>query len=273
MTEEIRCWDDLAEVAALRAEVAALRAQRSEANGAEPAGCPMPGACAGAARPVYAVWYSDDAGSQESASDASAGDPPGTKRTLRCKAQGGAPMIVDGYEIKPNASLSGANLRGASLSGADLRGANLSGADLRGADLRGADLYNADLSGADLRGAGLSGADLYGADLYNATGILTLPVAEPRAYRWVAVAHSDGWRIAAGCRWFTVAEARAHWQCPSYSGPQSVRETVGPALDRLERQRPCGRADGCADFLGVDCQADRCEAMRVQDLPNEWRKP
>ena len=174
--------------------------------------------------------------------------------------------------------LRSSDLRDADLRSADVRDANLYGADmrssdLRGADLYGADLYNADLRGADVRGANLRDADLYGANLYNATGILALPVAEPRAYRWAAVAHSDGWRITAGCRWFTLDEARAHWQCPSYIGPQSVRETVGPALDWLERQRPCGRADGCADFLGVDCQADRCEAMRVQDLPEEWRKP
>ena len=69
MTEEIRCWDDLAEIKRLRAElsalaeikrlraeikrlraeVEALRAERGERVGAEPAGCPMPGACAGAA--------------------------------------------------------------------------------------------------------------------------------------------------------------------------------------------------------------------------------
>ena len=97
-------------------------------------------------------------------------------------------MIVNGYEIKPKANLSGADLRGAdlrganlhraNLSGADLRGAdlrranlhraNLSGADLRGVDLRGVDLYGANPSGADLRGADLRGVDLYGADLYGA---------------------------------------------------------------------------------------------------------
>ena len=130
-------------------------------------------------------------------------------------------MIVNGYEIKPDAN----------LYGADLRGANLSGANLSGADVRDANLYGANLSGADVRDT-----NLYGANLYNATGIIPLPVAEPRVYRWVAVAHSDGWRIAAGCRWFTVAEARAHWNSPEYIGPQSVRDTVGPALDWLERQ-------------------------------------
>ena len=48
-----------------------------------------------------------------------------------------------GYEIKPGANLSEADLRGSDLSGSDLSGANLRGADLRGANLREADLREA----------------------------------------------------------------------------------------------------------------------------------
>ena len=64
----------------------------------------------------------------------------------------------DVYEIRPNANLKGANLKGANLSGADLRGTNLSGADLRGVYLRGTDLRGANLENtlrtrADLRNA------------------------------------------------------------------------------------------------------------------------
>jgi hypothetical protein len=59
-------------------------------------------------------------------------------------------MNINGYEIKPNANLSGANLSCANLRGADLRGADLSCANLRGANLRGANLRGADLSGANL---------------------------------------------------------------------------------------------------------------------------
>ncbi len=47
-------------------------------------------------------------------------------------------MEVNGYTIKPEADLRGADLRGAELSKADLRGAILFRADLRGADLFGA---------------------------------------------------------------------------------------------------------------------------------------
>ena len=104
-------------------------------------------------------------------------------------------MKVNGYEIKPEANLRGADLSGANLSrtdlsradlsetnlretnlsradlsetnlrGADLRETNLSRANLRGANLRWADLRGADLREANLREADLFGANLYGADL------------------------------------------------------------------------------------------------------------
>ena len=74
-------------------------------------------------------------------------------------------MIINEYNIKPFANLSGANLHGANLRGANLRGANLHVANLRGADLRGADLRDANLCDAALSGSNLCGADLRGADL------------------------------------------------------------------------------------------------------------
>jgi hypothetical protein len=82
-------------------------------------------------------------------------------------------MKINGYEIKPGADLSGANLRYADLRYADLSGANLyyanlSGADLSGAILRRVNLSDAYLSGADLSGAILSGADLRYANLRRA---------------------------------------------------------------------------------------------------------
>ena len=86
----------------------------------------------------------------------------------------------------------------------DLRGADLSGADLRGADLRGADLYGADLRGADLRGA---------------SGILVLG-QDSRGFRWGVVLPADATgqpMIKAGCRWFTVEQARAHWRAAEYA--------------------------------------------------------
>lgn len=93
---------------------------------------------------------------------------------------------------------------------ADLRGADLRGADLSDANLSGANLRWADLSGADLRRADLSEADLSEADLREAEGIVDVGY-DPRGYRFIGVSHPEGWRVLAGCRWFTIPEAIAHW--------------------------------------------------------------
>ena len=115
------------------------------------------------------------------------------------------------------ANLSEANLSEANLTGANLTGANLSEAYLGGANLTGADLRGADLSCADLSGADLSEADLSGADLSGAAGIIELPVGDPRGYRSFAVKHDRGWIIFAGCRKFTIPEAKDHWGDDSYN--------------------------------------------------------
>ena len=126
--------------------------------------------------------------------------------------------------IIEGAFLRGADLKRADLKRADLRGADLTGANLRGADLTGANLYGANLTGANLRGADLTGANLHKANLTDTTfarvanitdscsaiGIIDAGT-DSRGYRWVAVQHDDGPRIYAGCRWFTLSEAHAHW--------------------------------------------------------------
>ena len=94
--------------------------------------------------------------------------------------------------------------------GARGKRAVLTDADLTGADLTGAVLTDADLTGAVLRHAVLRHAVLTGAVLTGAVGIIDAG-QDPRGYRFVGVRHTDGWRVAAGCRWFTIAEARAHW--------------------------------------------------------------
>jgi hypothetical protein len=113
-------------------------------------------------------------------------------------------------------------------------------ADLSYADLREADLTKADLRGANLSGANLSYADLRyanprGVDLSGAVGLLSLPVAELRHYRHVAVWHGE-WIIFAGCRRYTIAQASKHWLSENYKGPASVHETYGAALEWLEKQ-------------------------------------
>ena len=73
--------------------------------------------------------------------------------------------IVNGYEIKPNADLPYANLRGADLTGAHLEGAFLQHAYLEGAILKDANLEGAFLELAYLEDANLEGAHLKDADL------------------------------------------------------------------------------------------------------------
>jgi len=99
------------------------------------------------------------------------------------------------------------------------------GADLARAYLRGADLRGADLTGADLRGAYLRGANLTGADLTGADGVLAIGPIDT----WImyAVRFPDGPRIKAGCRWFTVAEAREWW---GEGGAAQDTVTHGPRM-------------------------------------------
>ena len=121
-------------------------------------------------------------------------------------------MLINGVEVKIE---SGADLREADLRGADLYGANLREANLRGANLCGTNLYGANLRGADLYGANLRGANLYvanlrGADLREAKGYLCLGW-DPRGYHFRAIQFDNVWHITAGCRNFTLDEARIHW--------------------------------------------------------------
>ena len=69
---------------------------------------------------------------------------------------------------------------------------------------------HADLAHADLRGANLMGANLRGANLTHAIG--AIDCGTPDGWRIVIVRHDDDIRIAAGCRWFTLREAVAHWE-------------------------------------------------------------
>jgi len=158
------------------------------------------------------------------------------------------------YDLSPGADLSHADLRGADLSHADLRGANLRGANLRGADLshadlrganlRGVNLRGADLYGANLRGVNLRGVDLYGANLrgvnlrgVNLRGAKNIFCMGPSVTGriWYIVRHDEGPMILAGCRWFTLAEAREHWgDCRS---DWSIEITQGHPRETINIQR------------------------------------
>jgi len=144
------------------------------------------------------------------------------------------------------ANLHGADLRDADLRGADLRGAELRWAELHGTDLRWADLRGAilrwanlrwtELHGADLREADLRWADLRGTDLRGAKGIILLPVQDARGYAFCHATETEsGWRIRAGCRDFSIPEAREHWG-PGYDGDRDQGDMYLYAIDWLERK-------------------------------------
>lgn len=99
---------------------------------------------------------------------------------------------------------------GANLIVANLIGANLAEADLVGAHLFGANLIGANLAGANLTGANLRGANLTGANQREAKGIVHVGPVD--GWDMYAVRWPDGPRIKAGCRWFTVGEAREWWE-------------------------------------------------------------
>ncbi len=106
------------------------------------------------------------------------------------------------------------------LGGDGVARADLSGANLRGANLRYADLSRADLSRADLSGA---------------TGVICLPLHDPRGYRPLAIAHLNGWMVASGCRWLTQEQARLHWGS-DYGGERAIGDLYLAALDWLDAQ-------------------------------------
>ena len=131
------------------------------------------------------------------------------------------------------AYLSGANLREADLRGAYLREAYLSGANLREANLRGAYLREADLRGTDLSEAYLSGANPRGADLRGA-GVIDCGQRSDGYQFFIHVTAKDQPMLLAGCRYFTLSEARAHWDKTRPKG-QRLGDESRAMLDHGER--------------------------------------
>ena len=129
--------------------------------------------------------------------------------------------------IKVGLSVMWAHREGADLRGANLIDANLINADLSGADLEGADLRGAYLNGADLRGAYLGGADLGGSNLVDGG-------QRADGYRFLGWIKNGILQIHAGCRDFTITEARAHWSSTGYPNAQLGAESL-LILDRIEQ--------------------------------------
>jgi len=109
----------------------------------------------------------------------------------------------------PGANFSLADFSLANFSGANFSGANFYKADFSLANFSGADFYKADFSLANFYKADFSLANFYGANFYGAEGILHVGPVD--GWDMYAVRWDDGPRIKAGCRWFTVSEARKWW--------------------------------------------------------------
>jgi uncharacterized protein YjbI with pentapeptide repeats len=140
------------------------------------------------------------------------------------------------WAVKTDADLSDANLHGANLSRADLSDANLHGANLHRADLSDANLHGANLSDANLHGANLHRANLCGAYLRGANLSRTSLIdggQRADGYRFVGWVKDGTLMINAGCRNFTIDEAREYWGSPMYRAPTLGAESLA-ILDRIE---------------------------------------
>ncbi len=102
-------------------------------------------------------------------------------------------------------------------------GSYLARAYLAGADLAGADLAGAYLAGADLAGADLAGALIKGEKIIRLIAIVNRLI-DP--YPFLAFElEAGGFKIMAGCRWFTSAEFAAH-VAKEYPDTDKARETL-----------------------------------------------
>ena len=173
-----------------------------------------------------------------------------------------------------NANLSHADLRNVTGSGVDLQGACLYGALLAYANLPHATMDNADLRyldafkamlldahmrGADLdtacfdaawlldayfQGANLKHANFSNALLANSDLVWRAKSPSPAGHMMLAWTHTsvDTWIIHAGCRTFTLAEAREHWARDAVRrdalDPVVVYDWVQPFLDFLDAETP-----------------------------------
>jgi len=157
------------------------------------------------------------------------------------RGEGGKRADLSGADLT-RADLTDARLSGADLTRADLTRAVLTGARLTRADLTDADLTRADLTRADLTDARLTRADLTDAVLHGTT-IKRLLRRATRAdgYEFILWDCQEGFFIAAGCRWFTLDEARQHWTATRAGTPlgdetMDILDFFAAAITRTEKE-------------------------------------
>ena len=81
------------------------------------------------------------------------------------------------------------------------------------------------------------GANFNGADFSNANGFIMLPVGDYRGHTAThAILCEDGWHIRAGCRDFTLYEARDHWHEGNHITPYDIKRQYLAACDYVEQE-------------------------------------
>jgi len=99
-----------------------------------------------------------------------------------------------------------------------------------------ANLSDTNLSDTNLSDTNLIRANLSCANLSSSVGFLLLPCQDPRGYSFPhAIECAGKWRIRAGCRDFSIAEAREHWG-ENYDGDRDQGDMYLYAIDWLEKK-------------------------------------
>jgi hypothetical protein len=153
---------------------------------------------------------------------------------------GGEKLSLVGCDLRSSdlrwSDLRWSNLRGSDLRYSDLRGSDFSDSDLRGSNFSGSDFSGSDFRGSNLRNSDFSGSDLRWSDFRGAKGMLLLPVQDMRGYSFCHAIETDsGWRIRAGCRDFSIDEAKAHLGSEDYPDRQRGDDYLY-AIEWLERK-------------------------------------
>jgi hypothetical protein len=100
--------------------------------------------------------------------------------------------------------------------------------------MSGANMSMANMRGANMSGADMSGANMSGADLYGAKNIIIGPHRSDGYFFWLTHDGTD-YRVRAGCRNFTFAEARKHWT--DTRGGTPLGEETMVILDYLDARK------------------------------------
>lgn len=137
-------------------------------------------------------------------------------------------------------NLAGALLSHCDLAGADLSNCNFNNADLRHANLRGCDLHDSvfdgtRMTGADITDANLDDVNLGHTDSRYVIGLILLDELNDY-FVWAYPRGKEKFlRIRAGCRDFSLQEAREHWSYDEKgTKPAAGREEIFAALPLIE---------------------------------------